>query len=89
MRIRNKISYIAFKKKMTIPQLIINQILKTFTLFKEEGSIKINIYKNKIENEIYNSIISGKKNVFKKLIKLRMSHNCCGDLHLKRAFEDD
>ena len=42
MRIRNKISYMAYKQGVTIRSFFIQQILKTFNTFRQEGSIKIN-----------------------------------------------
>ena len=41
MRIRSKISYSAFEKNMTIPELFFNQIQTSFQHFVKLGEIKL------------------------------------------------
>ena len=53
IKLRIKISFIAFKKKMTLVELICNSILKTYNLLVTKGAIKVNERINDINNEIY------------------------------------
>ena len=44
IKIRNKISFMAFKKNKAIGELIIEQILKTYNTLVNEGSIALDNY---------------------------------------------
>ena len=44
MKVRNKISFIAFQKNKAIGELLIDQILKTYNTLVNEGSIVHDIY---------------------------------------------
>ena len=41
MRIRHKISFMAFLKKMTVEEMILEQIIKTHDFLVKEGSIPL------------------------------------------------
>lgn len=69
LRIRFKISYIAFKNQMTLSQLIFTRILKTHEQLTKEGSIPL--YDPFLSQKIktFEKILSGKENCsFKSLI---------------------
>lgn len=80
-KFRQKISYIAFTKKMTIVELFCTAIKKTHTQLLKEGLIKIDQEKTDNDNFLYEQLMSGNETLFKSIISLNMDKIKGSDLH--------
>ena len=58
--VRNKISYIAFMKGMTVVELLVKAIQNSLNQFVEEGLIKLDKMVESKQNQIYDNIVSNK-----------------------------
>ena len=63
IKFRQKISYIAFKKKMTIMELFLNAIKKSYDQLVAEGVIKRTRKEIADEEELYRMVISEASNL--------------------------
>lgn len=62
-----KISYLAFQNTMTIQELWLSTILKTYKLRKKQGLVR-NPYPNPKDNKVIMSILAGKSSI-RELVK--------------------
>ena len=67
MKIRMKISYLAFAKTMPISELILRQIDRTYKKFVKEGIIYECPKQKKTENQIFDTIIRNGKDTLRML----------------------
>ena len=76
LRIRQKISYIAFSKNMTVSELILYQVLKTHNKFVKEGWIPL--YDGKLEEKqkIFMDLLAEDKTMFAGV--MRINSMCSG-----------
>ena len=74
MKFRMKISWLAFKNKMTILELFCTAILKSYTQMVAEGSIKINKSQLKLDNKLFQYLTNGLKikDIFNCIIKINI-----------------
>ena len=63
IKFRQKISYIAFKNKVTIMELFLNAIKKSYNELVADGSINFPPDKRAEEDSLYSMICCGKKNL--------------------------
>ena len=66
VRVRNKISFMAFEKRMTVKELIVSTILRCY---REYGRLEIPKYfihkeANSMKEEIFDSLVNGKTDGF-------------------------
>lgn len=65
MQIRAKISYSAFIKKMTVPELFYRTILQTYILLQKNGFVEHDEEKEEKNEQIFKAIQSNKMGQFK------------------------
>lgn len=68
LKIRHKISYSAFEKRMTIPELLCRQILTTYDLCIKEERFTEDLHKRQMQDKIYEQISTGLTGQFRTLV---------------------
>lgn len=68
MIVRNKISYMAMRKCMTIKELIASTVLDSFKKFVKSGHILVSSEEMKRNDEIFFALIRGEEGIIKRLI---------------------
>lgn len=59
IKLRHKISFSAFEKRMTIPELLIKQVLDTYDIAINEGRIVEDPNKRNMQDKIFEQISCG------------------------------
>ena len=75
IKVRNKISFIAFQKGKAIGELIIEQILKTYNALVNEGSLAHDDYMYQRNQEIYSACVRGEKGLLGKMYLIGIMEN--------------
>jgi len=69
MVVRAKISYIACQKSLTIKELIVKAILRSYEQLEAEGYIKVSSQEKIKNDELFNSLIKGENGILRKIVK--------------------
>lgn len=73
VRIRAKISYMAFLESQTIPELFCNTILESHKLLVRQREIPVNNQNSELKEEIFQNILSGDvSSFFSEAIKINL-----------------
>lgn len=68
MTIRAKISFMALEKCMTVVELVVSAILKSYQQLVAQGSIEVSTAERRKNKEVFFAIIKGERGVLKKII---------------------